>query len=262
MPIYNVQETLDLAVQSILHQSFTDFELIIIDDASSDNSLKLAKTYRDERIKIIENTTNIGLAESLNKGIKESLGEYIARMDADDISDLSRLGKQVDYLDRNPSIDVLGTSALLIDKNGNEFGIKEKPSNLTKFYSYFANPVIHPSVMFKRSIFDKGQSYPKWKRGQDYGFFASLLKQKHVIKNIQEPLIKYRTSPRSKFELGKGRFAARRLLLLNKKLPLNDYELLRLYGNEYSFLNRIEDILCLIAQKIIIQVNKKLNYFS
>lgn len=259
MAMHNVQGTLDLAVQSILQQSYKEFEFIIIDDASTDNSLRLVKAYRDPRIQVLQNTDNLGLAKSLNKAIRASRGEYIARMDADDVSDLSRLGKQIEYLNKNPLVDVLGTNALLIDKKGNALGIKQKPRTFTRVYACFSNPVIHPSVMFRRRIFERVEGYPNWKRGQDYGFFALLLAQNNIIENIREPLIKYRSIPKSKVALGKGRFAARRLLVLGKKLPQNDNELIDHYGARYTFTNRIEDLLCLLLQKIVIMVDNCLD---
>ena len=102
MPVYNSEKYLREAIKSILNQTFTNFELIIINDGSTDNSLKIIKSFKDNRIKIIKNKGNLGLIKTLNKGIDLAQGKYIARMDADDIAMPKRLEKQIAFFNENP----------------------------------------------------------------------------------------------------------------------------------------------------------------
>ena len=101
MPVYNMEKFLAKAIDSILNQTINNFEFIIINDGSTDNSLNILKSYNDKRIKIINNSKNLGIAKSLNKGKEVAVGEYIARQDADDISEPDRFFHQLDYLNKN-----------------------------------------------------------------------------------------------------------------------------------------------------------------
>lgn len=108
LSVYNDAKYVGVAIESVLAQTFTDFELIIIDDASTDESLSIARDFADERIRIVENEENLGLTKSLNKGISLAQGKYIARMDSDDICLPTRFEKQVAYLDAHPDVGVCG----------------------------------------------------------------------------------------------------------------------------------------------------------
>ncbi|MDD4353774.1 MAG: glycosyltransferase family A protein, partial [Candidatus Nanoarchaeia archaeon] len=124
MSAYNTERYIAEAIESILNQTFKDFEFIIIDDGSTDDSLKIIKRYvkKDRRIKLIHNKKNIGLTKSLNKGLKIAKGQYIARMDADDISLPQRFQIQYDFLEKNKDIFLIGTTAFLIDDKGDRLG--------------------------------------------------------------------------------------------------------------------------------------------
>ncbi len=122
MSVYNGDKYLREAIESILNQTFTDFEFIIVNDGSTDNSLEIIESYDDERIKTINNKKNIGLTKSLNKALKFAKGKYIARQDADDVSLPNRFEKQVEYLDSHPEVALVGTSVYLIDENGKIIG--------------------------------------------------------------------------------------------------------------------------------------------
>ena len=126
MPVYNQATTLDLSISSICNQTFGDWELILVDDCSTDGSSHIMKkkSVNDSRIKIIKNKENFGLAKSLNIGVSNSKGKYIARMDADDISDLNRLKIQVNVLESS-SVDVLGSNAVLINSDGYDIGVTD-----------------------------------------------------------------------------------------------------------------------------------------
>src|SRR5258707_849690 len=125
MSVYNGEKYLGEAVDSILAQTFTDFEFIIIDDGSEDRSPELIEAYVDSRISFLRNEKNVGLTRSLNKGLQVASGEYIARMDCDDVSLPDRFAKQVAFMDANSGVGACGTWALDIDGAGKVIGRRE-----------------------------------------------------------------------------------------------------------------------------------------
>jgi glycosyltransferase involved in cell wall biosynthesis len=118
MSVYNGEKYLCEAIDSILNQTFENFEFLIVNDGSTDRTLEILQSYRDPRIKVINNERNIGLTASLNKGLKIAKGEYVARMDADDVSFPHRLEQQKAFLDRNPRVAMVGSWAEVIDESG------------------------------------------------------------------------------------------------------------------------------------------------
>jgi len=194
MSVYNGGKYLKLAVESILNQSFKDFEFIIIDDGSTDSSLKILKDFenQDSRIRLISRE-NKGLIYSLNEGVKMAQGEYIARMDADDISTPDRLEKQLKYAQEG-GLAVCGTWAEGIDIAG----IKTKEMNYppgiekVKAYTLLHNPFIHPAVMFRKDVFEKVGGYRDFfKYIEDYELWTRMV-FKYKTGNIPEILLKYR----------------------------------------------------------------------
>lgn len=117
MAAYNAQEYIAEAIESILKQTFTDFEFIIIDDASTDNTSAIIHSYDDGRIKLIKNTVNLGLTKSLNIGLKHANGKYIIRTDADDVNLIDRFEKQIKYMESNPHI-MLSSCSMIIFGGG------------------------------------------------------------------------------------------------------------------------------------------------
>jgi len=155
MPVYNAEKYLDEAVESILNQTYSDFELIIINDCSNDNSEKIILSYDDSRIKYIKNETNLGVALSLNRGLDEACGEYIARMDADDISLPLRFEKQLEFMEKNANVAVCGCEAELFGDviNNDTFTVFGKED--MKINMLFSSCICHPAVMIRRSVFEK-----------------------------------------------------------------------------------------------------------
>lgn len=153
MPVYNAEKFLDESIESILNQTFKDFEFIIIDDGSTDNSLKIIRKYKkkDKRIKVLINKKNQGIAETRNKGLRIAKGKYIVTFDADDISLQKRLQIQYYFLERNQNIFLVGGSAIIIDENGRDFGVFKKFNNPEKIRKKLlkSNPIINSSVMFR-----------------------------------------------------------------------------------------------------------------
>jgi glycosyltransferase involved in cell wall biosynthesis len=196
MAVYNSEKFLSEAIESILNQTFKDFEFIIIDDCSSDNSLDIIKNYakQDKRIILIENKKNIGLTKSLNKGLKIAKGKYIARIDADDIALSERLEKQYNFLEKNPGIFLLGTGAYNIDENGNVKSIKKPLTNsdLIKKTLYYKNCIYHPTITFSNEGFLYRE---KFYYSQDYDFYLRMISEAKKLTNTPNLLIKYRMAP-------------------------------------------------------------------
>ena len=194
MPVYNGEEYVSQAIESILGQTFTDFELIIIDDGSTDHSVEIIKTYSDHRIVLIRNETNMKLIATLNKGLSLAQGQYIARMDADDISMPSRLARQVEFMDRSPNIGVCGTWVEIFgDAAGNFWRFTDNP-DVAKCMLLFGCCIVHPSVMIRKSILETGLSYSSlYPHAEDYALWVHIA-QNYEITNIPEVLLKYRKS--------------------------------------------------------------------
>ncbi|MDD5453898.1 MAG: glycosyltransferase [Candidatus Ratteibacteria bacterium] len=183
MSLYNGKKYLMEAINSILNQTFRDFEFIIIDDGSDESVHNMLSTLADERIKLITNEKNIGLTASLNKGLFKASGEFIARQDADDMSEPSRFYEQVSYLDKHPEIGVVGTSTTIINENGEKvdyWDAVQNPMGLLKT----GNRLTHGSVMLRRTVMDDIGKYDyHFKYAQDYEYWLRVSK-KHQIRNI------------------------------------------------------------------------------
>lgn len=202
MPVYNGEKYLVEAIDSILQQTFTDFELLIIDGGSKDNSLKIIEQYQDSRIRLIFQDKNTkGLASALNQGLENAKGKYIARMDSDDISYPKRLQKQVDFMDRNTKVGLCGTW-IVFSFDGKLGKVQKYPTNFDelKVSLFFSTSFGHPSVMLEKSLFKKhnltyntefkyGEDYDLWNRCADYFELA----------NIPEVLLTYRVLSTSLF---------------------------------------------------------------
>jgi glycosyltransferase involved in cell wall biosynthesis len=182
MSVYNGEKYLREAIESILNQTFKDFEFLIIDDGSIDSTPEIIQSYNDPRIRVIRNDENLGLTKSLNIGLREAKGEYIARMDADDISVPERLEKQVLLLEKYPKIGVLGTNIQYINEFGNPSLILKWPQrdSLIKWQLCFMNPIAHPSVIIRRKLLaDSGGYNEEITFGQDYDLWVRLSPKTH-----------------------------------------------------------------------------------
>lgn len=194
LPVYNSQEYIKEAIESISSQSFKDWELIIIDDASSDQTPNILKKYKDKRIIGLKNDRNMGVAISLNRGLKQATGEYIARIDADDICFPNRFELQVEFLDNNPATVIVGSNAEIINSSGDVLFITDLPTTDIGIRNmlFVRNPLIHPSVMFRRKILGKVGNYNiKFNGAEDYELWFRMLKSGRAY-NFKKPLIKRR----------------------------------------------------------------------
>lgn len=199
MGVYNIGDAnyLKQAINSILIQTFDDFEFIICDDGSTDKTASITKKLirDDKRCIFIQNNKNVGLAQTLNNCLSIAKGEYIARMDADDISLKDRFMKQVRFLDENPNVAVVGTQAYFIDsqnKRFKEFRRKEKVSLIDTVKN---SNIIHPSAMIRKNILDEVSNYSTNKltsRAEDYDLWCKIAYKGYEINNLNEFLFEYR----------------------------------------------------------------------
>lgn len=197
MSVYNGEKYLREAIDSILNQTFTDFEFIIIDDGSTDESAAIINSYNDARIRLIRQE-NKGLAPALNVGLKAAKGKYIARMDADDISELARLQQQVSFMQEHPKYVLVGTNALEMTMEGRGLYMVNHPEDDESIRKELArtSPFHHGSVMFSRRPVDANCLYPTevTKHIEDILFFRRLSKY-GLMTNLAAPLYRYRLVP-------------------------------------------------------------------
>jgi glycosyltransferase involved in cell wall biosynthesis len=253
MSVYNSEKYLLEAIESILNQSYNNFEFIIINDGSKDNSLKILKKFqeKDSRI-ILINRGNKGLAYSLNEGISLAKGDYIARMDADDISFPDRFEKQIKAME-DRKLDICGGTIKEFYNNGKS-RIKQYPlyDNEIKLSLISLSPFAHPAVMMKKNIFDKVK-YNILEASQDYDLWAQIAINGFTMGNIEDIVLKYR--------IHDGQITVQKRLIQKKitynisKNYLNNiskYELnidkVRFQANYINFLQLLEDIVS-IAKK-------------
>ncbi len=195
MSAYNAEKYIKEAIDSILGQTFTDFEFIIINDGSTDGTLKIIKSYKDPRIVLISRK-NKGLVASLNEGIERARGKYIARMDADDISMPERFEKQVEYLESHPEVGVVSSFVKMVDPDGNDIGIWQDDV-ATKTYEEITNMIVkkncfsHPSVVIRTKII-KHYKYRNIKAAEDYELWLRMVSDGIVLAKIPEFLYLYR----------------------------------------------------------------------
>jgi glycosyltransferase involved in cell wall biosynthesis len=200
IPVYNERrEYLDLAVGSILSQTYDNFEVLIMDDGSGPETAAVLDVVaqRDGRIRLFRQE-NAGLTKTLNRLIRQAQGRFIARQDADDLSESERLERQVSFLTCHPEVVMLGTGCLLIDSAGKvllHHRVKTRPDTLKRLLLR-NNQFIHGSVMFRSDIFGEGLYYKEYRYAEDYEFFLRI-SERHAIANLNLPLYRYRLNPAS-----------------------------------------------------------------
>ena len=191
LPVYNCELYIQTAVESILNQTFIDFELLIIDDASTDATVSILKKINDSRIQLIEKPVNSGYTNSLNHGLQIAKGQYIARMDGDDISYPERFAKQLAYLETHPEVGVCGTTYKIVGNN-KSITIPENHEEI-KIGLLWGNCIMHPSVMIRKKVVDDFSiQYDTSKEpAEDYAMWVRLLSL-GKLHNLQEVLLEYR----------------------------------------------------------------------
>lgn len=195
LPVYNTLETfLREAVESILNQSFSDFELIIINDGSSNNAEDVIKSYADKRIIYIRNEENLGIIKALNNALKIAKGKYIARMDSDDVSYTERFALQHKFMEENPDYGVCGSNILITQSGSCKVSEYYSEHEKIKYAMlFFGSHLCHPTVFIRKSILDKYKFFYNEKDtfAEDYGLWLNLL-DKVKFYNLKEILLRYR----------------------------------------------------------------------
>jgi len=188
MSTFNNEATIVEAVNSILEQTHKDFELLVVNDGSTDKTGDILHGMADPRLKIINNERNIGLTRSLNKAITFSKGSYLARQDADDISLPQRLARQYEFMEEHRDIALLGTSRATLDAHGKIIATTKLPRNPDLQQLLRRNCLVHGSIMLRRDVLnDVGYYNEDFRLSQDYEFWLRIAKN-HKIMNLQEPL--------------------------------------------------------------------------
>ncbi|WP_334124749.1 glycosyltransferase [Empedobacter brevis] len=264
LPVYNGELYLKEAISSILNQTYSDFELIIINDGSTDNSLNIIHSFDDNRIVLIDQS-NQGLAKSLNNGLRKAKGKFIARMDADDIALPQRFEKQIQYLEKRTDVKLLGTAIDMIDKDGNVIAT-DVPyignSFLKKFLQKIGNPFKHPTVIFDREIALNVGGYNEdiGKYFEDY-FLWNEIAHHGKIEILNEVLLKYRVTPGSIMSSVKSNDFSKFMITVINKRSFNEQdkiEMNRIKSIDNKELNLV-DKEAIYNKRISGAVNNKMN---
>ncbi len=196
MPVYNGSRYVRQAIESVLAQTYPDFEYLIIDDGSTDATRDIILSYSDPRIKLFKNDHNIGLIKTLNRGLSLAKGQYIARQDHDDISHPTRLEKQVNFLNQHPQVVLLGTAVNNIDEHGNKnnsYGCFVASGDFAlRWQTIFDNPFVHSTVMMRAQTVRALGGYDEhFIACEDYDLFSRCVSE-YKTTNLKEVLVDYR----------------------------------------------------------------------
>jgi len=189
MPVFNVEKYVEEALNSILSQTYTNLEVIVIDDGSVDKTADIVQglALNDPRIRFLKNPSNLKIARSLNRGLSVASGSYIARMDGDDISMPDRIERFLKHLENNPDLELVGCSVVSIDSEGNELGRTKYPGSMAAIEKTLAlqSPVAH-IWLAKRQLYDRLQGYRDMPGVEDYDFLLRAMSSNSKFENIQD----------------------------------------------------------------------------
>lgn len=195
IPVYNSENYIADTLKSIIEQSYTMLEILIIDDGSTDDTVQVIKTFTDKRIRLLKNNKNMGIPYTRNRGLKEAKGKYLAIMDSDDISEKNRISKQVEFLEANSQIDVLGSYYSIVGGLVNrKVKSKYKMPDEIAIALLFSNPIANPTVTLRMETLSQHniQYNDDHFVAQDYGMWVQISKI-GKIQILPEFLVKYRT---------------------------------------------------------------------
>lgn len=200
MPVHNSERYLSEAIQSILDQTHHNFEFVVVDDCSEDDSWRIASQFasKDNRIKLFRNPSNLGIVKTRNRGFAESnsRNRYLAIMDSDDISLPRRLEMQIAFLESHPDHALVGTNTLIIDEQSREIGFRHYPTHDREIRRVITryNPIAQPAAMLRRSALQRVGVYDeRYPRCQDYDLWCRIAAQ-YKVANLETAAIKYRVS--------------------------------------------------------------------
>jgi len=248
MPVYNANSYLHEALESVLQQSFTDFEIIVVDDGSTDTSVEIVKSYHDWRIKFIANTHDF--ISSLNKGLNMAKGKYIARMDADDVMLPHRLETQFQFMETYTNIDICGSYAECFGMSKRLMQYATEHDQIISLM-LLTNPLIHPSVMIRRSIFENDTTlrYPYgYPCAEDYKLWTVLACKGFRFANIPEVLLHYR---HSSSQVTERKFNIMRQTSLKIQKEYADWVVKHIVDKNRRYSDFIEQLVCLSNDKLI-----------
>jgi glycosyltransferase involved in cell wall biosynthesis len=199
MPVYNNERYLRTAIESVLSQTFGDFEIIVISESdTSSESRSIIDSYADGRINHVRNESRLGMIESLNVGLSLAKGEFIARMDADDVCLPNRFALQFEYLNRHPDVGIVGTSCRIVDDSGSTLSIDMRPGRavLCRWMLLFGPPISHPSAMARTQVIRQIGGYDPSMICEDYDLWIRALEVTE-IENMPEILLVRRVHDKS-----------------------------------------------------------------
>lgn len=232
MGIYNCESTLSAAIESILSQTFTDWELIMCDDGSTDNTYSVAETYYSRfpsKIKLLKNSHNLGLNKTLNRCLEVALGKYIARMDGDDICSQDRLEKELAIMEAEPSLAVVSTGMAFFDESG-EWGVINHPEQPNKRDFLHGSPFCHAPALIRHDALKAVNGYSEGKRllrVEDYHLWMKLYAAGFTGYNIPEILYSMRDDraarKRRKFKYRINEAYVKCLCVKKLRLPMYGY---------------------------------------
>ena len=263
MPVYNAEKYLREAIDSILAQTFEQFEFLIIDDGSTDSSIEIIRSYNDPRIRLVLNEENNGISYTLNRGIQLASTELIARMDADDISHPERLERQYAYVQRFPDCSLISCWVRYISDEGRFLRIGgHNPDHYDYLLLFTPAGIFHPTVLYKKSAVMQAGLYGK-KYAEDFNLWCKLVRE-HKFVIIPEPLVDYRSSETSLWRMTKKREyeeAHNEQIIENIRFytagdyQVADYEIQFLKGN-------MEPVLRTRNKELLVACFRKLDYIT
>ena len=199
------------AIESVLNQTYKNIELIIVDDSTNSETIETINHYSsDKRVTVIRDKKRIGFVKALNSGLRKAKGEYIARMDGDDVSLPDRLAKQIEFFEKNPKVDVLGGNIQIINELGEIVSYRKyfKRNLFLQLGGIFRSPVAHPTVMFRRSIVDNDFFYDEsFLKSEDIDFWFRLRNNGYKFENLPFNLLSYRISGDLAFKRSREHFS-------------------------------------------------------
>ncbi len=202
MPVFNQAATLRASIESVIAQTYTDWELLVLDDCSSDGSLALLEklAHSVPKVHFVANTRNLGIAANLNRGVNAANGKYIARLDGDDSMLPERLSNQIRFLESHPAIGILGGGADLVAQDGAYINTIFQPEGHEQIAKVLPvrNPIMHPTVMARTSLLRSNPYKETLRKKQDYELWSRLI-SKTRFHNLQVPLISYRAEYRKPY---------------------------------------------------------------
>lgn len=268
LPVYNCEKYVFEAISSILNQTYSNFELIIIDDCSTDTTLQICKSFKDERIIRIEKEKNSGYTSSLNYGIGIAKGKYIARMDGDDVSLPTRFEKQVDFMEANGDVVVCGSSFSIIETD--KLFILPEFNEDIKVRLLYENCIGHPTVMLRKNTLEKHAILynPEMEPAEDYALWVQLLAF-GKLHNLKECLLKYRvhesqvSNLRNERQMESARQTKLELLsYIKSTISKEDQNVYLKAINPEEKLNFKEFLIFLDLKKKLIDANANTNFFN